>query len=181
MATFSDGTTKDVTGSATWSSNVPGVASVVGGTVTGISPGQAIITATLDTMTANATVTVNRVVQSIALTPAAATINAGSTQGFTATAMYSDGTTAQVTTTATWSTSNAAVATVNATGLASGIAAGAATIRATIGAVSGSATLTVQSPRPSLQSAQCGARERVGSSLGCDGFPRQATQGIQLA
>ncbi|HEU0299381.1 MAG TPA: lamin tail domain-containing protein [Longimicrobium sp.] len=65
----------------------------------------------------------------VTLTPASATVAAGATQAFTATALDAWGN--PVTTTFTWSTSSAAVATVSASGVATGVAAGTAQIRAT--------------------------------------------------
>jgi hypothetical protein len=86
---------------------------------------------------------------SITVTPANASIAAGSTVQFTATGYYSDNSTQDLTTLATWSSSNTAVATISNTagsqGLASGVAAGAATITATSGTVSGNTGLTVTS------------------------------------
>ncbi len=81
---------------------------------------------------------------SIAVTPANPTIQAGSSQQFMATGTYSDGSTQNITSQATWASSNAGIATINAGGLATGIAAGTSTISATQGTVSGTTALTVQ-------------------------------------
>ncbi|HEX2076525.1 MAG TPA: lamin tail domain-containing protein [Longimicrobium sp.] len=78
----------------------------------------------------------------VTVTPASATVAAGGTQAFTATALDAWGN--PVTTTFTWSTSSAAVATVSASGVATGVAAGTAQIRATAAnGVFGEAALTV--------------------------------------
>lgn len=78
----------------------------------------------------------------VTVAPATASIIAGSTQQFTATAKDANG--AIVATTFTWSSSNTAVATVDGSGLATGIAAGSATITATsANGTSGSSALTV--------------------------------------
>lgn len=82
--------------------------------------------------------------RSIAVTPANATISAGSTQQFKATGTYSDNTIQDITSQVTWSSSNSAVAIVNSAGLATSIAGGTSTITATQRFVSGSTTLTVQ-------------------------------------
>jgi hypothetical protein len=84
---------------------------------------------------------------SIAVTPATPTIQAGATQQFTATGTYSDNSTQDVTSQVTWASSNSAVASINSTGRATGVAAGTSTISATQGSISGSTTLTVQ-PAP---------------------------------
>jgi hypothetical protein len=47
VATYTDGSTANVNGTATWSSSNPAVARVSGGVVTGVCPGQAIITASI--------------------------------------------------------------------------------------------------------------------------------------
>ncbi|MGZ5018005.1 MAG: DUF4082 domain-containing protein [Methylobacter sp.] len=80
---------------------------------------------------------------SIAVTPPNTTITAGSTQQYTATGTYSNGSTQNITSQAAWSSSAATVATVNSTGLATGLTAGSSTITATSGSVNGNTTLTV--------------------------------------
>jgi Domain of unknown function (DUF4082)/Bacterial Ig-like domain (group 2)/Bacterial Ig domain len=81
---------------------------------------------------------------SIAVTPTNPVIQAGGTQPFTATGTYSDNSTKNITSQVTWSSSNSAVATINASGVATGIAGGTSSIKATLGAVNNSTTLTVQ-------------------------------------
>lgn len=80
---------------------------------------------------------------SIAVTPAARTINDGATQQFTATGTYSDASTASITGAVTWASDDEASATITAGGLATGEAQGRATISATLGAVSGTTDLGV--------------------------------------
>jgi hypothetical protein len=67
----------------------------------------------------------------------------GTTQQFTATATYSDGSTGNVTTTATWAIADAAIATVDSSGLATSTGSGSTTVTATQSGVSGNASLTV--------------------------------------
>ena len=81
---------------------------------------------------------------SIAVTPANPTIQAGATQQFTATGTYSDNSTKDITSQATWASSNTAVATISPAGLASGVSAGATTISATQNGITGNTMLTVQ-------------------------------------
>jgi hypothetical protein len=83
---------------------------------------------------------------SIAVTPTPSTALIGGTQQFTATGTYSDGHTQNLTNQVTWTSSLPAVATVNATGLASALGAGTTTVSATLGAVIGSAPFTVSPP-----------------------------------
>ena len=58
-ASRSDGTTPDVTNTATWSSSNPAIATVTNGLVQAVAVGTATITATYDGRTANATVTIS--------------------------------------------------------------------------------------------------------------------------
>jgi hypothetical protein len=81
--------------------------------------------------------------QSIEITPTAASAAAGTTSQLTATGIYSGGGHLDVTYDATWSSSNSAVANVNAGGVASAAAQGTTTISAKLQGVSGSAMLTV--------------------------------------
>jgi hypothetical protein len=67
----------------------------------------------------------------------------GTTQQFTATATYSDGSTGVVTSTSTWASASAAVATISSSGLATAIGTGSTTVTATQNGVSGNASLTV--------------------------------------
>jgi len=152
--TYSDGSTADVTSSATWTSSSTSVATVsTGGLATAVAAGSATVTAAVGTVTGTAALTVTgKTVSSIAVTPATASVAAGSTEQFAATATYSDGSTGNVTSTATWTSSSSAVATVNAAGLATGVAAGTATVTATLSGVSGTANLTVTAVAATLTS-----------------------------
>jgi Flp pilus assembly secretin CpaC len=136
--TFSDGTTQDVTTSATWTSTNTSVASVGTGSglVRGVNAGSAQITATLGGATSgavNVTVT-SATLKSIAVTPSNLAIAAGSSVQFSAVGTYSDGTTQNVTASSAWSSSKTTVATIGAgSGIASGIAAGTTSITASQG------------------------------------------------
>jgi len=80
--------------------------------------------------------------------PLSAAIEEGQTQQFSATGTFSDGSTANLTASAAWS-SNAAVATIDGSGLASGVSAGSTSITASQdGIASNTATLTVTEPAP---------------------------------
>jgi uncharacterized protein YjdB len=140
-ATYSDGTTGNVTTTAAWTSSKPTVATVASGLATSLAAGSSTLTATLNGIKGTATLTVTPILSSIAVTPNPAAIEVGATQQFTATATYSDSSTKVVS--ATWKSTNTGVATVNTTGLATGVAAGPTTVTATFNGVSGSATLTV--------------------------------------
>ncbi len=71
---------------------------------------------------------------SIVVTPTNPSIAAGSTQQFTATGIYTDGTTVNLTGSVGWGTSAATIASINGAGLATGVAAGSAVITASYAA-----------------------------------------------
>ncbi|MGR9107449.1 MAG: DUF4082 domain-containing protein, partial [Gammaproteobacteria bacterium] len=93
--------------------------------------------------------------QSIAVTPANATIDEGTSLQFTATGNYSNGSTQDLTGQSVWNSSNTAVATINSAGLASGVSAGTSTISATSNGITGSTGLTVQISTPPPTNCPC--------------------------
>jgi len=145
--TYSDNSTQDLTSSAAWSSSNVGVATVSAGLATGTVMGTTTIKATSSAIIGSATLTVTpAVLTAISVSPSAASIAAGTSQQFTATGTYSDGSTQDLTQTSNWNSSASGVASVSPAGLAAGLAQGSSTITAAIGAVSGSAALTVGPP-----------------------------------
>jgi trimeric autotransporter adhesin len=143
---FGDGSTRDITSTATWTSSNSAIATIdANGLATAVALGSTTITATDSGMKQSTTLTVsNRVVSSITISPANTTVVSGGTQQFVATATFSDNSTQDVTTSATWSSSNTAAATITTTGLVTGITTGTTTITATFSGVTASTTLTVQ-------------------------------------
>ncbi|HJU83490.1 MAG TPA: Ig-like domain-containing protein, partial [Holophagaceae bacterium] len=142
---FSDGSTQDLTASATWSSATPAVGTVSGsGLASGLTAGTTLIKAVSSGITGSATLTVtNATLTSISVSPANPVVAKGATQSFTATGHFSDGSTEDLSLQATWSSSSTAVATISSSGVATGVAAGSATLRATFGSVSGSTGILV--------------------------------------
>ena len=145
-ASYSDGSTVDVTSVASWSSNAPLVASVEPNTgiVTGLSAGTAVVTVVIGGKASSGSVTVSAAtLVSIDVTPPAATAQVGDAVAFLARGNYLDGSTVNLTT-ATWTSANPAVGTVAASsGIATGLAAGSTQISATSGGKTGSAILAV--------------------------------------
>ncbi len=129
----------------TWSSSDSGVATVSSsGLVTGVSIGDATITATCEGQSASTAVVVEyESVASVSLDPPSAAVGAGLGAQFTVYVIGSSGDTL-VNRVVTWSSSAPGVATVNANGLVVGVVAGTATITATSEGVSGTADVTVQ-------------------------------------
>lgn len=143
-ATYSDQSRKDVTATATWSSAAPATASVSAGLVSALSPGTVTITARLAGQQSSALISVPTAkVQSMTVTPSAASIGIQGTQAFQAVVTLSDATTQDVTATATWTSTKPAIARVASGGLATGVSAGASAISAAVAGFMGSATLTV--------------------------------------
>ena len=162
VGNYSDGTTRDLTASVTWSSSDTTIADISDPTmivaaastspgrikVNGKRVGQTTISASSGSTSGSATITVTpATLVSIAVSPTNPSIARGTAHQFTATGTFSDNTTQDLTTAVTWSSSNTAAATISNTagfnGLAASVAAGSATIAATSGSISGSTTLTV--------------------------------------
>jgi hypothetical protein len=85
---------------------------------------------------------------SLAVTPANSAIAKGTTQQFTATGTFSDGSTQNLTNTVAWTSTNTAVATITGSGLAIGVAPGSTTTQAALGSVTGSTPLAVNAAVP---------------------------------
>ena len=149
IGTFGDGSTQDLTGSASWTSSPASVATVSNsagskGVASGVAPGSASITALFagEVGTASLSVT-NATLTSLTITPSAPSIPLGDSQQFTATGNFSDGTTQNLTSQVTWTSSNVNVATFGGSGLANTAGRGTTTITASMNGVTGNTTLTV--------------------------------------
>ena len=152
---YTDGSTKNLTSSATWSSSSNATATIETsgqqnpGLATGLATGSTTITAAVNGVSGTASLSVsNAALTSIFVSPATSTITVGGSAQFSAYGNFSDGSTQNITATATWSSSNNAVATVESTGQASpgqasGLEAGSATVTATSQGASQSAPITV--------------------------------------
>jgi uncharacterized repeat protein (TIGR03803 family) len=154
--TYTDGSTQPLTTTVTWSSASPAVASISNasgsqGQATSIGTGVTSISATLNSVTGSASLTVTAAtLVSIAVTPSSASILVGATQQFTATGTYTDNSTQDLTGTATWNSDTGSVASISnasgSNGLATAIAIGTANISAVAGGItSTAATLSVDS------------------------------------
>jgi trimeric autotransporter adhesin len=139
IANFSDGSTKDVTSAATWSSSNAVVAAISnGGLVTSVAAGQAYISATLTGIQGSTPVAVAaKIVTSIRLAPTSATLAVGVLQQLQASGAYNDGSTRDITAVASWQTSNrqtsnSAIASVGSNGVLTAVAPGLATITASL-------------------------------------------------
>lgn len=142
---YSDGTTQDLTQSATWQTSPSTVATVnPQGNVTGVGPGATQVSATSQGVVGTAAVAVGApALLSVTVSPNPSSLPTGETEQLTAIGNFSDGTTQNLTQSVTWNSSVPATASVNPTGAAVANAMGTATISATAGSVTGSASLTV--------------------------------------
>ena len=146
--TYSDGSTQNLTSTVIWTSSSTSVATVTGsGVASGVGVGASTIQAASASVTGSTALTVTApVLNAIAVSPANSSIPNGTTEQFTATGSYSDGSTQNLTNSVTWGSSNTSVATINSTGLATAAGTGNTTISAFSGSVSASTTLTVTAP-----------------------------------
>lgn len=135
------------------------------GLVTAVGLGAVTITATSETVSGSAALTVVPVpVDSVAVAPSSATRLVGQTVQFAATTLDSNNNvlTGRV---VTWSSSNDAIATVDASGLATALSVGTATITATSEGVGGTALFTVTNvPVASIQVQPDSAARFVGQT-----------------
>jgi uncharacterized protein YjdB len=145
---YDDGSSKNITGTASWSSSDASIATVsTAGLLTGVATGTATITASSAAISGNTNVTVQIAgLQSIVLSPSNTSINSGQTQQYMATGHLSNGTTQDISSSATWTSSNTTAVMIDATGLATAQTVTQTTnvtITATSGTVSANTTLTV--------------------------------------
>jgi trimeric autotransporter adhesin len=170
-ASYTDGTSANVTNSVSWSSTPATVASVnVSGLVQSVSKGSFSITATSGTISGSLNATVgNAALQSLQVLPTSAAIPKGTTQIFSATAIFTDGSKQDVTASATWQSSNIGVASVSSTGTATSSAQGSADISASYQTVGATAALTVSAASiKSIQVSPATASLAKGTNLQLD-------------
>lgn len=128
-ATYADGTTKDITSTATWTSSDESIAYVRKGTITGYKAGTATITATYGSKSTTVSVDVDQTTK-LDVDEQSIFLRLNASQQLTLTATYNDGSTKDVTSSATWTSSDSSIAYVSK-GKISGYKTGSATITAT--------------------------------------------------
>jgi hypothetical protein len=148
--TFFDGTTKDITTQATWSSSVPLVVTMAS-TVTDpqlgtcAQVGSSVVKATIGSIVSNSvTQTCVNPLVSIVVTPSNPTVNLNASASYIATGTYFDGTTQNITASSAWSSSSTSTVSmsspVTSPELGTCLALGTSTITATNGTIQGSTT-----------------------------------------
>jgi uncharacterized protein YjdB len=176
-------TPRDVDGNAlsgrvvTWASTNPGVAAVSGsGLVSGVAAGAATVTAASEGQSGTVAITVTVVpVATVAVSPASASVTVGQNVQLTATPKDASGN-PLTGRTVTWATSNAAVATVNGSGLVTGGAAGTVTITASSEGRNGTAAITVTNvPVASVTVSPASASVTVGQTVQLAATPKDAS------
>jgi len=147
--TFSDGSTQDITGLATWKSSDSDIVAIDNG---GLATTSAIGTSTIsgiwqDIESVTSLLVTGATLTSISITPQDATVAQGTTVQFEAEGTFSDNTTLDITESVDWQSSATAIGAVNTSGLATGIGPGEAEISASFevddDTVSAKAVLTV--------------------------------------
>jgi uncharacterized protein YjdB len=147
--TFADGNSQDLTTSVLWTSSPASVATISNlpatiGEATGLEPGTATITALFGGQLGTATLTVTSATAiSLRVSPAATNLEHDGFTRFAALAEFSDGTTRDVTSSVTWTSSDASVAIVTPTGVATSTRSGMTNVTATMNDLSGTAVLMV--------------------------------------
>ncbi|MEK3687391.1 Ig-like domain-containing protein [Paenibacillus sp. FSL R10-2736] len=141
-AVYPDGTTKDVTGTAVWSSSDSSIAYVYKGKIYGYTAGTATITATYGDKSVQVDVDV-AVARYLDLSEEQLSLKTSSTHALTLTATYADGSTEDVTSKAAWSSSDELVAFVKKGSLTTYKLAGTATISAVYGTLETSTQIEV--------------------------------------
>lgn len=154
-ATFSDGSTQDVSADVLWSSDGAGIAAVsnargLEGRLTALSAGSATIRAALGAVSVTTPVNVSSAtLVALEIAPLAPTLAAQQSQALTAIGTFSDSTFHDVTTSVAWSSSDALVAVVSnalgSEGLWTAVAPGMAEIRATLDQIDTSTPASVSS------------------------------------
>ncbi|HRI51076.1 MAG TPA: Ig-like domain-containing protein [Pseudomonadota bacterium] len=151
-ATLSDGTTRDVTAQASWSSLSSAIATFQEGSerrgqVTAVAPGTAVLTAMLAGVAGAVSLRVkDAALTALVISPVSPTLASGTRQQLVATGMFSDRTTQDLSSLVSWSSSDdavVAVANTGARGLCSAGLKGKATVTARFAGISGATTLTV--------------------------------------
>lgn len=146
IATYSDGSSQDVSAKAAWTSATPAAATVnaSSGVAAGVTAGNSNIAATFGGKSAAAQLTVSpATLTAIAITPLTPSIAVGGTQQFAVSGSFSDGATRDVTAVSVFASASPATASMDAGGLALGKIAGTAQITATTGTLTASTVLTV--------------------------------------
>jgi len=141
-----DGTVADVSADASWSSTAENIATVgAGGLITAIALGETAITATYQSLTASLNLSVlsaDDQVIALLISPDSPNIAVGSTQIFTANAVYNSGTQRDVTASAVWTSANPNLLRVDQPGRVTALAEGQASLAVSYDGAQGQTSVT---------------------------------------
>ncbi|ELO1776218.1 Ig-like domain-containing protein, partial [Vibrio fluvialis] len=138
MATFTDGTTQDITSTISWLSNDSSIATVSSlGELAAVSEGNTTVSGTKGGVVSNVVdvEVTSAVVVDIELTGASTPIPKGLTEQLKATAIYSDGSRVDITSSVSYVSANTTVATITSGGVVSGVSEGNSDITASLSGV----------------------------------------------
>jgi hypothetical protein len=171
-AFYSDNTSEDVSGNATWGSSDPSVVVVSnsaedGGLANLLAEGTAEITASFESSSDTVTIKVAAAVLiAIEVTPASSEVASGGEVRYSAVGIFSDGTTYPLDDDVSWNSSDTAVATIDLNGVALTNDVGSTVITAAFNAIQGNASLTVSAATPvALTVTPAGLTEPAGTSI----------------
>lgn len=145
MATYPDGTVKDVSAEAEWTTSNEKVADAINGVITAYGAGTATLTASYGTKTATIEVDVDRT-RKLEVNEQSVFMRVNTSQKMVLTATYPDGRTEDITNLAKWTSDNEDVAYVSK-GSISAYSTGAAVITAEYGTKSVKVQVDVETPR----------------------------------
>ncbi|MFL6709822.1 MAG: ice-binding family protein [Massilia sp.] len=143
---YSDGSVRDLSARAVWSSASPATASITasGGLAKGLVAGAAAMTASAGGKSGSATLTVlPATLLSLSVTPQAPVVQVGATRQLAALASYSDGKVVDVSASAAFVSTAPAIASSSPNGLVTGLSTGSAPVNVSFGGKSASTTVTV--------------------------------------
>ena len=154
--TFADNSTANITNQVTWASANTATATISNaagsiGFAPAVATGTSSISATFEGVTGSTLMTVGPpVLVSLWVTPASPNALENTTDQFSASGIYSDGSTQNLTSLVTWASATPGVATISPAGVANGIIAGTSSISATYQGLTSSNTLAVDPPPVTL-------------------------------
>ena len=136
--TYTDKSTKDITGSVTWTSSAPGVVAITsGGTVQAKSVGSAGVSAVSASVTGSTNLSVSpAVLVGISIAANSESVPVGDTLQLSAVGTLTDGSTQDLTASVSWTSSSPNVLGIRGAGLVAGISMGAAGVTASSGSIS---------------------------------------------
>lgn len=148
VGVFSDGSHKDLTQSATWTSKNTDIAGISSsGLVSSVAVGQTVISASSENLDGSAQLTIEKAaLVSLAVISSVSSLPLGGTAQLKATGTYTDKSTQDLTSAVSWTSSESGIATISPSGLVSSTGMGNTTITATLNSISANAQLSVSAP-----------------------------------